>query len=174
MELKYILDHDVDECTDALIREVLSTCFSDQPVFNTRRYYYEMPLHRWLLLDSGIIAAHIAMHEKEIDCDGEKIKIGAVAEVCVRPEYRGHGYVKKLLMESHVFLKSIDFPFAMLFANHPNVYSPSGYKLIDNLVRFLEPETGQYKSKVFNDLMVAQLSDRQWPAAAIDLQGPKF
>jgi predicted acetyltransferase len=174
MELKYILDSDVDTATDLMLRDLLSVCYLDQPVFKKQRYYYEMPKHRWVLIEAGMMVAHVAVHEKEILAGDEKIKIGAVAEVCVRRGFRGRGYVKQMLMESHAMLKSNGFPFVLLFANHPNVYIPSGYQLINNSVRFYEPETKQWKNKIFDDLMVAQLSDRQWPSIAVDFQGPKF
>jgi predicted acetyltransferase len=133
-----------------------------------------MPKHRWFIEEDGHIAAHVALHEKELCINEKKIKIGGIAEVCVHPDFRGRGLVKLLLIEAHNWLKENNYSFSVLFANHPNVYSPSGYRVINNLIRFYDSKTKIWKVEFVPDAMVAVLGDNIWPDGIVDLNGIKF
>lgn len=171
---KYILDSEVDSVLDKKLRDILYVCFNEQEIFLKQRYYYEMPLHRWVIEECGKIVAHTALHEKLISVNDNLITVGAIAEVCVHPEFRGRKFVNALMEAAHSFLKEKNIEFSILIANHPNVYSPSGYFLINNEIRYYEPETVKWKVKVFPDVMVAELGNSKWPEGLVDFRGPKF
>jgi hypothetical protein len=173
-KITYILDSDVDEVLDSKLREVLSLCFDYQPVFKTQRFCEEMPKHRWFIEEGDLIAAHVALHEKEIYINEKRIKIGGIAEVCVHPNYRGKGLVKLLLTEAHNWLIENNYSFSVLFANHPNVYSPSGYRVINNLIRFYDTKVKTWKVELVPDAMVAILKEDIWPDGTVDLNGIKY
>ena len=53
MRFEYILDDAVTQELDAKLRSLLSTCFTKEQdeIFQTQRYFNEMPRHRYLIWD---------------------------------------------------------------------------------------------------------------------------
>ncbi|MBU0473718.1 MAG: GNAT family N-acetyltransferase [Bacteroidetes bacterium] len=172
-EVKFILDADVDiEMNNKLI-EILSICFADQPIFNKQRYFKELPQYRWYLENNNEIIGHVALHKKEINTETTKLIIGGIAEVCVHPDHRGKGFVKLLLSHAHNFSIKNGYIFSMLFGD-TNVYSSSGYKTIDNTIKYLDHISGEWKVEIIKDAMIKDISDVEWPSGLINLNGPTF
>ncbi|MBN2088018.1 GNAT family N-acetyltransferase [candidate division KSB1 bacterium] len=175
MKIEYIKDTEVDEKLDLELRHLLSLCFikAGDEIFKIRRFYKEPPAHRWYIrAEDGRLIAHTALHEKMVATAHQKIPIGGVAEVCVHPEFRGHGFVRSLLKEAHNWLSMNHFSFAVLFGN-PKVYTSSGYFSISNLHLQKKSEDGDllWEPKL---AMVCRLSDKNWPEEVVYLQGPDF
>lgn len=175
-KVEYLKDETVDSRLDHELRSILSICFikPHHSVFQKRRYFREPPQHRWIIRNkSGEIVAHAAVHEKTVTAGGEKFKIGGVAEVCVHPEFRGHGLVKILLSSVNKWLCSQNFPFSVLFGN-PRIYSSSGYSPVDNLFHDSETDNGTTMRKQSSHAMIKQLLDKSWPLEEVSLPGLSF
>lgn len=172
---RYLPDREVDPVMDARLMELISSSFPD-PCFRVRRYCHEMPAHRWIVTEepSSAVIAHVAGHEKEISHPDGRIRILGIAEVCVRPDYRGRGYVRTLLAAAHRWGKVAGFPYAMLFGN-PEVYSGSGYFPIANPIHRRERD-GTWISGPMKSAMACPLSHSvlPWPQGEINLRGPLF
>lgn len=171
--LSYLPDSDVDEALDARLRVLLSTCFTgpEDHVFALRRYFHEMPRHRWLLHSAaGDLVGHCALHDKILRCGEREFACGGVAEVCVLPEHRLQGLLKRMMNAIDAFLRGREVPFAVLFGRERN-YRSSGYKSIDNLWH-RDPKGGEEWLHGRN-AMVLELSG-QWPAEPVYLPGPPF
>ena len=98
--------------------------------------------------------------------------IGGVAEVCVHPDFRGRGFVKRILAVIHEWLASQGFIFACLFGD-PKVYGSSGYVLKTNLYHDPVSEDGRlHRQQV--DVMVKEVSDTSWPDGRVFLPGLIF
>lgn len=172
-EIKYIADKNVDAKMDRQIRDLLVACFPDQAVFTRQRFYHEMPPHRWYIMENDRMIAHVALHDKEITVDDNKIKIGGIAEVAVHPDARGRGYVRLLLNEAHQWLKKNGFVFSMLFGDK-NVYSSSGYQVVESFFRYFKPDKNEWLTEISDCAMVANLESKKFPDGLIDLNGPMF
>jgi len=173
--VEYLPDSSVDASLDAELRILLTRCFTkpEDVVFADQRYFCEPYPHRWVIRDTqDSIVAHVGVHEKTVDADGRTFRIGGIAEVCVHPEYRGQGYVKKMLACVHDWLIRHEFDFAVLFGD-PHVYGSSGYVQVDNLVHDEVSDMGEKLTRQ-SPAMVRQLSDTPWPAGQVHLPGPKF
>ena len=72
---------------------------------------------------------------------------------------------------SQTFLKERRIPFSILFAWEPRIYEGSGYKLMQNQIRFLDSDGG-WKTFVYQGGMYAELMGTPWPNQVIDLCGP--
>jgi len=175
MDVEYLADSSVDASEDAQIRGLLTTCFTkpEDAVFKDQRYFIEPYPHRWVIRDTqGYIIAHIGVHEKTVEADGRHFRIGGIAEVCVHPEYRGRGFVKKMLSCVHDWLIRNKFDFALLFGD-PCIYGSSGYVQVDNLAHDDATATGERCSSQ-SPAMVRPLTETPWPGGEAYLPGPKF
>jgi predicted N-acetyltransferase YhbS len=172
---EYLADADVDAAQDEKIRTLLTACFTkpQDVIFKERRYFHEPYPHRWIIKDRhGAFIAHIGVHDKCVKADGKTYRIAGIAEVCVHPDHRGHGYVRAMLLCIHDWLMRQGVDFAMLFGDR-RVYSSSGYVLVDNLFHDVETVEGQIYRKQLS-AMVKELSGTPWPGTEVHLPGPVF
>ena len=175
IKVEYLADSTVDAALDAEIRGLLTTCFTkpEDVVFRDRRYFKEPYPHRWVIRNTkGAIIAHVGVHEKTVEADGRSFRIGGIAEVCVRPDFRGRGFVRAMLACVHDWLIRHAFDFAVLFGD-PGIYGSSGYIQVDNLAHDAEPATAE-RCTSRSPAMVRPLSGTPWPAGQVTLPGPKF
>ena len=169
-------DSAVDEAMDLALRELLSTCFTkaQDDVFQRRRYFNEMPAHRWIIRDEkGTLVAHLATHEKEIFHAAGSSPVGGIAEVCVRPSHRGRGYVKHLLAAAHPWLVWRGALYSVLFGD-TKVYSPSGYRAVGNLAMDVAASEGAAERRIITYALALPLGPTPWPEGEVYLPGPKF
>lgn len=173
-KVKYIKDVDVDDELNQKLIDALTTCFPDQPVFKKQRYYKELPQHRWFIEDGNKVIAHTALHEKIITTEIRDIRIVGIAEVLVHPDYRRQGLAKMVLDAAHRWGKKHGFEFSLLFFGEENVYKSSGYKLINNPIKYVDYKTNEEKVDTSPIIMVKALTEKTWPNGLIDLNGPTF
>ncbi|MBC8180910.1 GNAT family N-acetyltransferase [candidate division KSB1 bacterium] len=171
--IKYIQDSKVDETLNKKLIALLSICFLKDPVFQYRRYCKEMPQHRWYIEENNIIVAHLALHEKKINTENGEFPIGGVAEVCVHPDYRGKGSVKKMLVKTHNWLKENKFPFSMLFGEK-EIYSSSGYSPVKNEIKYFDDKTEKWIIEINRHAMKNVLGSILWSEDLININGPMF
>ena len=172
VEIVYIEDDTIDDILDQEIRNLLSTCYTKPHhiVFQERRYFREPYQHRWVIRsDKGVLVAHIGVHDKQIECDGVKYRIGGIVEVCVHPDHRGNGYVRMMLNIIHDWQIEQGFVFSVLFTGNPKIYDSSGYTKAYNL--FCKNDKGVWKNLL---VMFKELSDKSWPSKEVRLKGPSF
>ena len=172
-EIIYLKDSEVDEEMNKQLIHILSLCFNDQPVFQNQRYFKELPQHRWIIRDQDLIIAHVAVHDKNIESEKGSLRIGGIAEVCIHPDFRGRGLVKRMLAIIHEWLKERGFAFAMLYGDK-NVYSSSGYVPIKNQIKYLDHVSQEWKTEESEDAMIAPINRNNWPDGLININGPTF
>ena len=171
----YLPDAAVDAAQDAKIRALLTTCFTkpQDAVFQTQRYFREPYPHRWIIEDDhGAFIAHVGVHDKTIAAGGRTYRIAGIAEVCVHPDHRGQGHVRRMLRHIHRWLARRGFVFAVLFGA-PKVYASSGYAGVDNLFHDeMDPDGRPHRKKIA--AMAIPLSKTPWPRSRVLLPGPAF
>jgi len=175
IDIEYLADSSVNAALDAQIRQLLTTCFTkpEDVVFKDRRYFIEPYPHRWVIRDTqASLVAHIGVHEKTVEADARHFRIGGIAEVCVHPDYRRRGFVKKMLACVHDWLVRNEFDFAVLFGD-PRIYNSSGYVQVNNLIHDDVTATGESCTSQ-SPVMVRPLTETPWPGGQVYLPGPKF
>jgi predicted acetyltransferase len=171
MQAEYLPDSTVDPQTDEALRRLLSICFTKKKdaVFKKQRYFREPYPHRWVIRDDqGRIVAHTGVHEKQVIAGRRRFPIGGVCEVCVHPDYRRRGYVKRMLKMAHMYLVQHGFAFAVLFGK-PEIYAAAGYRQVGNL--FHGSKADGWKNRT---AMVREIGDFPWPQDPVYLPGPTF
>jgi predicted acetyltransferase len=169
--VEYLPDNTIDSSLDQELRALLTTCFTkpQDVVFGERRYFKEPYPHRWVIRDDrGGLVSHIGVHVKSVCIEGRSFPVGGIAEVCVHPDCRGRGYVKRMLHRIHEWLPEHGFVFAMLFGD-PEIYGSSGYVSVANL--FHQGADGQWAPV---SAMVRCVSETPWPPGEVRLPGLIF
>lgn len=172
-KIEYLADACIDEAMDREIRSLLTICFTapQDVVFQTRRYFNEPYPNRWIIRDEqGALAAHIGVHEKLAEAAGGAYRFGGIAEVSVRPDCRGRGYVRDTLAVVHEWLARNGFVFSILFGK-PEVYGSSGYLAKANAR--CSPAAGK-PAEPLECVLVKELAGVPWPEGDVTLQGLKF
>jgi predicted acetyltransferase len=136
-------------------------------------YYirHGLPAATLLLTESGCVVGHLAIYEREIRIGNETLQAGLLGEIAVAADRRRAGLARNLVHEAHAHLQAHAIPFSILFAYEPRVYVSSGYRLMQNQMRFLDTD-GQWKTFVYRGSMYAELLGRPWPDQTVDLCGP--
>jgi hypothetical protein len=162
----------VDETLDGQLRDLFSACFPKEECFRHRRYWRLPPERRWFVRDGGSrLASHACVHTLTMGSDAGDLPVGLVAEVCVRPDFRGLGLVRRMLAELHSWLTANGHEFAMLFGP-AEVYSSSGYEKVANVLRSTDWPNSNIVEAANPSTMIRQLGFNPWPAGLIDLRGP--
>lgn len=171
--ITYIRDSDVDLVLDAKLRALLVACFPHEEKFKAQRYANEKPAHRFFIFDGAEIAAHIAVHEKEILIDNKEYLAGGIAEVMVCDKYRGLSYAKRLLTAIDKFFYEREISLLILFGK-PEIYKSSGYSSLSNIFRYFDLEQDCIVSEKIAYGMGKSLDGTDFPSGDIDLRGPLF
>jgi hypothetical protein len=174
--VEYLADEEINAEDDRRLRSLLSACFKgpDDNCFTHRRYFQEIPRHRWLIRAGNVaIIAHVAVHDKVLTSSEGDLRVGGVAEVCTHPDYRRRGFCKILLSTTHSWMVAQGTAFAVLFG--PAVhYASSGYVSITNPIHYWDWKRREWVINSLKQAMVCPLADRAWPVGLIDLHGPIF
>ena len=177
----HLKDDEITSQQDAAIRNLLFICFK-KPILLEQRHIRVVPKQRFFLYpyeNEQTLVGHIAVHEKVVhviqDDSIVEIPVGVIAEVAVHPDWQRKGLMSHLLNEVHRSLREQTLDFSLLFgaARH---YASSGYQSYKEAVRYLkEPsDLTSWETNTDTGLMIASLTDKSWPAGAIDFCGPKL
>lgn len=175
-EIIALPDREVDAATDQAIRDLLTTCFTEDgdDVFLHRRYWKEPYPNRFVIRGPGeSLVAHVGVHEKEIWVGDVRHRFGGIAEVCVHPDARGRGMVRAMLAFIHPWLAERGFAYAILFGN-PEVYTSSGYRVVGDIMMDDDPHQPDGNRHPVAGSMVHPLGSEPWPDGEVFLPGVTF
>jgi predicted N-acetyltransferase YhbS len=155
------------------VRALLNDAFPDGAPDELGHYYirHGLPTATLLLTESGRVVGHLAIYEREIRIGNETLQAGLLGEIAVAADRRRAGLARDIVRAAHAHLQAHAIPFSILFAYEPRVYVSSGYRLMQNQMRFLDSD-GQWKTFVYRGSMYAELLGRPWPDQPVDLCGP--
>lgn len=172
----YRHDSQITPAQDEALRALFRVCFRRELAYlEHQRFFRELPPHRWIIFDEDEnVVAHVAGYDKILGTPVGLLPVIGIAEVCVSPDYRGRGLVRAILREIHDWARAQGFNWSMLFGAH-GIYGSSGYRRIDNPIRSLDPQTGEWDIETVEYALVRSLNDdAAWPTGTIDLRGPHF
>jgi predicted acetyltransferase len=107
---------------------------------------------------------------RDVAIGGELEEIGILGGIAVAPDQRRTGHARTLVRHAHELLRKRSIAFSILFAFEPRIYDSSGYRLMQNITRYIDEE-GTTKTLVYRGSMYAELSQRPWPNELLDLRG---
>jgi predicted acetyltransferase len=125
-------DSAVGVALDAELCRLLQKCFPHERKFKDRRHYNEPPRMRWIIRVDGRLVAHIAAHEKVLSCGSRRVPFCGISEVCIVPDFRGRGFLPKLLAALEDYYSGLSYDFSLLLGP-AEIYKRYGYQSVGNV-----------------------------------------
>ncbi len=133
---------------------------------------WAQPQRRVLLYVDDSVHAVAGIHEREILCDGEKLRIAGVGGVMTHPKFQGGGYGKKVMLHLIALLQTeARCTSGLLFCEDHNVefYRKLGWTLFHGeMVAEQGGKTGPFS---FPNVMMLTLSETARTSEKINLCG---
>ncbi len=98
-------------------------------------------------------------------------QVGAVA---VHPDFRGSHLVTKMIGLLHALFKKEGVNASFLFAYEPKYYISSGYKMLNNPMRFYDRKSNTWKQFVWHNSMYREFGNFELPSGLIEFKGEVF
>ena len=135
MLLRLLRENEISSELDMAIRRNLILLFPhNKSLFSAgRNWRGNTPLYT-VIIEQNDVCAHLAITDRTIMVGNEQVHVAGVANTFVMPEYRGKGYVGKMLELAMSQARKLGLDFGMLFAVEAikKVYSRYGWiEIID-------------------------------------------
>jgi len=154
---------------DAALRETLETWFNQE--FGNTGYQWAQPDWYGVVMREGEPVGRLGILERTIAIGAEAIRVGGIAGVATRPEWRNRGVASVAMRAAANFIAhELRRPFGLLLCRHQvaPVYAKLGWETVEGPTRFMQPSgpaTYRYLT------MVMRFGERSWPGGPIDLCG---
>lgn len=159
------------------IRDLLATCFPEEPFTATRTYLKQAPPKRILVRSDGQLVGHAGVEHRVIGLEGSAARIFGILDVCVHPAARTRGIASRMLAEVEQVARSSGAEFVVLFASDARLYEKCGYHRRPNIVRWVkinEHAIIGIGCEPVPELMAKELTGRAWSSGVVDLLGHLF
>lgn len=133
------------------------------------RWRAQLSAH-FVIEDENSVLAHARIFPREIITTQGPLLIGALASVCVHPDYRGRGWGADVVRAAFDYLPEMNVEVALFQTGVPQFYEKLGSRLIDN--RF--HNNGDYDDVFWDDYAMIYPANFAWPDGEIDLNGSGY
>lgn len=127
---------------------------------------------RVLLYLDDVLRAVAGIHEREVLCDGQKMRVAGIGGVMTEPEFQGRGHGRQVMLQVMELLRTeAECAFGLLFCEDHNVgfYSKLGWTLFEgDMVVEQHGKTGPFS---FRNVMVLPLAEPIPVVSKLDLCG---
>ncbi len=167
-EIDNVEIHSAREIAVAL-RETLETWFNEQ--FGHTTYQWAKPDWYAVVMREGEPVGRLGILERTIAVGSEAIRVGGIAGVATRPEWRSRGVASAAMRAAANFIAhELRCSFGLLLCRHEvaPVYAKLGWETVQGPTSFMQlsgPAT--YPGLT----MVMRFGERPWPGGPIDLCG---
>jgi predicted N-acetyltransferase YhbS len=136
---------------------------------SVRSWKAEQSAH-FIIEDRNLVVAHSRLFRREVLTSQGPLAVGALAQVCVHPNYRGRGWGEAVVRAAFDFLPELGARVSLFQTGVSSFYEKLGARVVTN--RFLN---GDNAANPFWDTceMIFPTSFA-WPEGPIDLNGPGY
>ncbi|WP_214820754.1 MULTISPECIES: GNAT family N-acetyltransferase [unclassified Exiguobacterium] len=174
MEIREVLEFDLDEVMERQLRELLMASFA--PLYPKRTFFKQTPHQRLIAFDESRVIGQVGLDYRVMNLDGVPVRVLGIIDLCVQEDERGNGVGKKLV-EAVVALgerKAVDF--VLLFADRDDLYVKTGFVHATNPCTWLQINDQQLTTHgigedTFTELMIRPVGDKLWTEGTLDFLG---
>jgi aminoglycoside 2'-N-acetyltransferase I len=154
---------------DAALRQTLEAWFDDE--FGQVAYQWAKPDWYVVVSRERDLIGRLALVERTIAVGGEAIRVGGIAGVATRPEWRNRGVASVAMRAAANFIASeLRCPFGLLLCRSKvaPVYGKLGWETVEGPTTFMQPSGPVTYPHL---TMVIRFGEPPWPGGPIDLRG---
>jgi GNAT superfamily N-acetyltransferase len=153
----------------APLRDLLEAWFKEE--FGATAYQWAPADWYAVVKAGGVAVGRVGILARTVAVGGEAVRVGGIAGVATRPEWRHRGVASVAMRAATQFIqRDLECPFGLLLCQRrvSPVYAKLGWQSVAGPTSFEQPGgRTTYQSLT----MMIQLGERRWPEGAIDLRG---
>lgn len=124
-------------------------------------------------VDQGMVLAHALIFKRELLTSHGPLPVGALASVCVHPDYRGYGWGAEVVRAAFSVMPELGVEVTLFQTGVPDFYRKLGARLIPN--RFFNGQIpGDQNNPFWEPHLMIYPAAFPWPEGDIDLNGEGF
>jgi len=120
------------------------------------------------------ILAHSCLFVREIFTATGPLRLGALAGVCVDPEYRGRGWGAEVVRAALNYLPELGVSACLFQTDVPGFYQMLGCRRVSNIFFDGTRPDGSRDDPFWSAEKMVFPADCDWPEGEIDINGPGF
>lgn len=158
------------------INQLLSNCFSGYP--RDRSYYKQLPHFRLLIKNQNKLIGHVAIDHRLVSVGADVFRIFGLADLCVDEAFQSKNLASQMLNHLETIANTSGIDFILLFTNQQTFYKKNGFKVVDNVCRWVfindHHTLGVSQRNLGKSIMIKSFSDKKWGDGMLDLMGHIF
>jgi GNAT superfamily N-acetyltransferase len=160
---------------DAAIRKSLCGCFPDgcQVFSHTRAWHGSPPSWTVLVENNGAVIAHAGVVDRIIRAGDQPLRVAGVQNVFVLPEFRGRGWMRRLMTALTEEAHQRNYDAGLLFCTLDIAcrYQRLGWLLLERPLTRIDEEGRERPLPSGNYILFHPLLRTELPGGPLDLQG---
>lgn len=178
MRARIVDENDVDDVLDAGIKGILIRCFphNEHKFSKARKWRGNVALYNAVIEADDVVCGHTAVVDRTVTVGNEPLRVAAVANVSVLPEYRGTGLSDIMLNDVMAEAGKRQFEVGLLFTTEAirKVYMRNGWIEIEGQ-EFVRVEKGEEIVMPAESVqMYYPLKRKDFPPGNVHLCGDKW
>jgi len=126
-----------------------------------------------LAMADDTLLAHAEVFTRELVCDGDTLRVGCLAGVCVLPERRGEGLGRRVVEAALAASHGDGLPVVLFQTGVPEFYRKLGAERVHN--RFIDSLAASLDANPWwDEHVMIHPGDHPWPRGTVDLRGGAF
>jgi len=145
--------------------------------FQQEIYFKQLPNFRYLGRENGRLVGHVAIDHRVINVDGDPHRIYGIVDLCVDPDWRGHGIGRTLLEQVEKDAVAAGIDTVLLFADDQRLYTACDYQAVSNECTWLaihDHESIDVRTEILADCLMVKPLAKPWSPGPVDLLGYLF
>lgn len=140
-------------------------------------YWKALQCTHFIISDSGVdnaVWAHALIFRREIFTSQGLLMVGALASVCVHPDYRGRGWGADVVRAAFDYLPELGVEVSLFQTGVPGFYEKLGSRVVTN--RFFDGTRadGLRENPFWETCQMIYPASFAWPDGEIDLNGAGY
>jgi predicted N-acetyltransferase YhbS len=124
----------------------------------------------FVIEDQNLVLAHSRLFRREVLTPQGPLAVGALAGVCVHPNYRGRRWGEAVVRAAFDFLPELGVSVSLFQTGVPRFYEKLGGRVISN--RFFNGDS--VENPFWDSCEMIFPASFDWPEGPIDLNGPGY
>ena len=177
MKISTVEEYALSEVERRAIQSLLIQSFVDEPCYQDRLYFKQLPHRRVLAEVDGLIVGQCGIDHRVVSTSEGPASVFGIIDLCVAVDHRRGGVASQILETIECSAREHAIDYLILFASDQRLYHKAGFRRVGNPLRWMKVDEhaslGMAEERV-EECMVKPTGVREWPGGVVDLLGYLF